>query len=358
MELQILNPLGTAYIASRGYAAPEVGPIFARSRELVEKFGDPNALLAVRWGVWVWHLVCGELKLCKELSQEAMDWAIAEDDCGIIMETHHLPAVTNQYRGNYALARDHSSEALSLCDDPEVCKFWTTLTGQNSSVAHRCYLFLPLWHLGNTDEALQVNEEAIALAREIGHPFTLAYVLHHTGWFLVQCRLGERLQKIAEENITLTTEQGFAFWNASAIFYKGAGLFYQGKIDAALPLMEQGAEAWQATGAQLTLTYQFSTLCKAYTAAERYEDAHKALERGLDLVANNEERCEEAELYRVQGELLLAESGDQAAAESSFEKSLETAHSRDGKAWVVTLCTMFGIERLATGDLVGVRSSQ
>ncbi len=344
MELQILSPLGTAYIASRGYAAPEVGPIFARARELCEKIGDPTALLAVMWGIWVWNLVCGKLQLCRDLAQEAMGWAEAGGDRGIIMETHHLPAVTMQYRGDYARARDHSAEAISLCDDPEVCRFWTARTGQNSSVAHRCYLFLPLWHLGSTDEALRVNEEAIGLAREIAHPFTLAYVLHHTGWFLLQCRLGAQLQAAAEEQIAITSEQGFAFWHASAIFYKGAGLFHQGDVEAALPLMEEGAQAWHATGAELTMTYQFSTLCKAYTAAGRFEDAHKALDRGLRFVEDNEERCEEAELYRVKGELLLAESSDQTAAEACFHQALATARRQQGKAW--ELRTTMSLARL------------
>jgi predicted ATPase len=36
LELQVLNPLGTAYIAVRGYAAPEVGPVFQRARALCE----------------------------------------------------------------------------------------------------------------------------------------------------------------------------------------------------------------------------------------------------------------------------------------------------------------------------------
>ena len=31
-ELELLGPLGTAYIAARGYAAAEVGPIFHRTR--------------------------------------------------------------------------------------------------------------------------------------------------------------------------------------------------------------------------------------------------------------------------------------------------------------------------------------
>ncbi|MBD3673292.1 MAG: protein kinase [Planctomycetaceae bacterium] len=334
LELQLLNPLGTAYIASKGYAAPEVGPVFARARELCEKLGESNALFTVMWGIWVWHLVCGELPLCRDLAQEAIDWAESGDDRDILMEAHHLPAVTKQYRGDFSGARHHSSEAVRLCDDPEVCRIWTARTGQNSSVAHRCYLFLPLWHLGEVDDALKVNEEAINLAREIAHPFTIAYVLHHTGWFLLQCRLGTRLQAIADEQIAITSEQGFPFWHASGNFFKGAGLYLEGNIEEGLTLMEKGLDAWLATGAELTLTYQFCTLCQAYLTAGRLEDAQKALERGLELVEKNEERCQEAELYRMKGGLILAQSSDETAdAEACFQRSLEIAKQQQARAW-------------------------
>ena len=42
MELQILTWLGTAYIAVRGYAAPQVGPTFHRARQLCEEIGGPQ----------------------------------------------------------------------------------------------------------------------------------------------------------------------------------------------------------------------------------------------------------------------------------------------------------------------------
>ena len=42
-ELQILTTLGPAYIAVRGYAAPEVGPILLRARELCQRIGRSAA---------------------------------------------------------------------------------------------------------------------------------------------------------------------------------------------------------------------------------------------------------------------------------------------------------------------------
>ena len=39
-----------------------------------------------------------------------------------------------------------------------------------------------LWHLGYPDQALKRSEEALALARAIAHPFSLAFALLFTAW--------------------------------------------------------------------------------------------------------------------------------------------------------------------------------
>ena len=64
LELQFLNPLGTACMAAHGYASQEVGPTFQRARELCERIGNPAQLFAVMWGIVVWPLVRAELGLC------------------------------------------------------------------------------------------------------------------------------------------------------------------------------------------------------------------------------------------------------------------------------------------------------
>ena len=60
-ELQVLSPLGTAYIAGRGYAAPDVGPVFQRARELSDKIGEPQQQFAVLFGNFAWRVVRGEM---------------------------------------------------------------------------------------------------------------------------------------------------------------------------------------------------------------------------------------------------------------------------------------------------------
>jgi adenylate cyclase len=59
----------------------------------------------------------------------------------------------------------------------------------------------------------------------------------------------------------------------------------------------------------------------------------KALDEGLALVEETEERCQEAELHRLKGELLLAAAPDQAAAEDCFRQAIDTARRQQSRAW-------------------------
>jgi predicted ATPase len=75
-------------------------------------------------------------------------------------------------------------------------------------------------------------------------------------------------------------------------------------------------------------------LGEAYMRLGRFADAHKALDEGLAVVEKNDDRCHEAELHRLQGELILAESPEAAEpAESCFRRAIETARLQQSRAW-------------------------
>src|SRR5260370_38167839 len=101
-ELELLGPLGTAYIASRGYAAPEVGPVFRRARTLCERVGQTPQLFAMMWGNFAFHIVRGDFRVCTELADEAMAFGERLNDPGILMEALFLKALTQLYRLNLA----------------------------------------------------------------------------------------------------------------------------------------------------------------------------------------------------------------------------------------------------------------
>ncbi len=333
-ELELLIALGTAYIASRGYAAPEIGPVFRRARTLCEQLGQSPQLVAIVVGIWEWHFVRGEVQLCTELVAEAMEFARPLDDPGAMMEAFYVAGQTMLYQADFAGARDRFVTALADFEDPDRVKFWAAQTGHHAGVNIRCNLAVSLWHLGFPDQALKVSRDVCQLAREIGHPFSLAYCLHHTAWLYQFFRLGDEVQTAAGEQVAIATEQGFALWQATGTFFKGAGLFPQGRSDESLPLLRKGHDDFRTTGAEILRPFQLGVMGDAYTRAARFEEAHAALDEGLILAEKNDDRVQEAELHRLKGELLLAESPDQAgAAEVRFTRAIETARRQQSKAW-------------------------
>jgi predicted ATPase len=127
--------------------------------------------------------------------------------------------------------------------------------------------------------------------------------------------------------------------------HKGAGLLLQSRREEAMPFLLKGFSAFRATGAEVRAPAYLGLLGEAYTQSGRFEDAHKALDEGLAVAEKNDDRCHEAELHRLKGELLLAESPDRmAAAEDCFRQAIETARRQQSKGW--ELRTTMSLARL------------
>ncbi len=333
-ELQFLSALAPCHIAVRGYAAPEAGPILERARELCERTGQALRLFGTMVGTWEWRLVRGDIRQCVDLAREGMTLADQLADPGILMEALFMPGVTMFYRGDFAAARRYFERALATCDDRERAKFWSTFTGHNAGVTHRCYLGLALWQLGYPDQAMTVDRDMRELARTIGHAFSTAHALDFTACLYQFCRLGSGVQAAAEEEIAIATDQGFQLWHALGTLHNGAGLLLDGRLDDALPLLLEGLNEFRGTGAELRVPYYLGMLGEAYTQAGRVEEAFAALDEALAIVDKNDDRFHEAELHRLKGELVLAASAGQGVeAEVCFERAIEIARRQQSKAW-------------------------
>jgi serine/threonine protein kinase/predicted ATPase len=333
-ELQFLTGLAPAYIAARGYATPEVGPILVHARELCQRIGDTRQQLGIMLGMWEWHIVRGDLRVCADQATDGMALAERVGDPGMMMESLFMPGVTMFYRGQFPGARAHYENALAGYDDRDRTKFWTAYTGHDAGVTHRCYLALTLWHLGYPDRALKLARETCELARMIGHPFSLEHAVDFAAFLSHYCRLGTEVQARAEEEMAVATEQGFPFWHALGTLHKGAGMLLQGRREESLPLLLKGFTSFRASGAEVRVPSYLGMLGDAYMQLGRFKDAYRVLDEGLAVAEKNDDRCHEAELHRLQGELSLAESPDRASdAEACFRRAIETARCQQSKGW-------------------------
>jgi predicted ATPase len=145
--------------------------------------------------------------------------------------------------------------------------------------------------------------------------------------------------RVEHNKIINGAEQGVTFWHATSLLWKAGGLLQQGRLEESLSLLGKGLAAYRGTGAGLFLPNFLSILGYAYTQSGQFAEPREALDEGLAIAGKNDERSQEAELYRLQGELCLAETNDEAAAEECFQTAIATARRQHSKAWELRATT-------------------
>jgi len=180
----------------------------------------------------------------------------------------------------------HLSYTFLYEEDPEVCRL-----AQGPA----------LWLLGYPDQALVSIRNALTLAHEISHPYSLALALAQAAT-LHQCRRETRLtQEHAETVITFSIEKGFPYWAAWGTLVRGWVLTEQEQGEEGIAQLHQGMAAYQATGAELCLPLWLAMLAEAYGKVGQTEAGLTALAEALATAHRTGERWWEAEIHRLKG---------------------------------------------------------
>src|SRR6185312_11482504 len=107
----------------------------------------------------------------------------------------------------------------------------------------------------------------------------------------------------------------------------------EGQIDDGISGICHGIAELRATGAGLMQTTFLALLSDAYRRAGNLQSAFGALDQALGSADRNSECVNQAELYRLKGELLLSVTlPDNLGAESCFRKALEIAGNQRTKS--------------------------
>ena len=89
-----------------------------------------------------------------------------------------------------------------------------------------------------------------------------------------------------------------------------------------------------AAGDKVTITSRSGAEIDGLIVAKCDVRDATAVDEAFAVAEKNDDRCYEAELHRLQGELLLAEFPDRPSdAEDSFHRALDTARRQQSKGW-------------------------
>jgi predicted ATPase len=233
---------------------------------------------------------------------------------------------------------------ISFYDPQQHHATLVALRGSDAGTSALAYHAWCLWCLGYPDQALKQSQEVLALARELGHPFSLADVLCYAGCLVNEARRDAVALKESAEELMRLAKEKVPVWLGAGIDYGGQALAMMGQVEEGMAQVREGLAAYESVGIRFWLSGRLRFLAEAQSRVGHPEEGMTTLAEALTLVEETGERQWEAEIYRVRGELLLMQ-GDEAEAEGSFHKAIEVARRQQAKSWelraTVSLCRLW-----------------
>jgi DNA-binding winged helix-turn-helix (wHTH) protein/predicted ATPase len=349
LELQLQIALGVSLIATEGYAAPSVGRVYLKARQLCRQLGETPEISQVLWGLWTFHTLRADLATAIEIAEEFLRLSERFPHPELAMRGHWAIGITFMHLGECSRTMEHFDKALSLYD-PDQNHDDALLYAPNPGVAMRCFAAWSLWFLGRPDQAVEWSHDGLTLARRLSEPHSLAHALLFRA-ILHQLRREERLaEEHADAAIAVATEHGLVMYQAMATTARGWTQIGSGREEEAVEQIRQGLAAQQTTGARLVRPHFLALLSSALEKAGRADEALRVLEEALAIADATGERYYQAELHRLKGEQVIArarrpdvrqsaggrtadsESSVLASAERCFMQSIEIAQQQKARS--------------------------
>ncbi|MGE0822640.1 MAG: AAA family ATPase [Candidatus Binatia bacterium] len=317
-ELTLQLVLGVPLLATKGYSASEVTQAYTRARELSQRMGEGPQLFSALWGLYLSSVVRADFGATRELGEQL--FIMAQRMPAFSPFAHYAMGWGFFCQGKLTPAQEQYEQGIALYDLPQH-RFYGFHYGQDPGVVCSIFVGLTLYLLGYPEQAQNRTFEALTLAGEIAHPYSLAVALAGDAMLHHMRRESQLAQKQAEATITFSTEHGFPFSIAWGTILRGWALTKQGQGEQGIAQMRHGVDGWRATGAEVWRPYFLALLAEAQGKLDRTEEGLNILAEALALANETEERWNEAELYRLKGELTLQSKASLGQVEAQSQTS-------------------------------------
>jgi DNA-binding winged helix-turn-helix (wHTH) protein/tetratricopeptide (TPR) repeat protein len=339
-ELRIQNLRAPAIVIARGYADPEVEQAYRRAEILAERLAAAEERFWAVLGLHIYYVSSGKPAQSLDLAERLLRIAEDERRPGLISIAWFSLGVYHFWQSDYTHAITELERAYELA--PPDDDSYRVRKGADLRVLALSYAAISLWHLGQLNRARQRREEAMALARRLGFPFTLAFASIFGAGLAYYLRDAETVRRIAREVYDLAVKLGFSYWSWQApLLLAWSELVSPSSGPPAVELGDfDSVQRIIAENAGTSMAYYFCLHAEILFLRERPWDAWRALDEGLRLSQARGVSFWIEEIYRWQGEILLnakcpeelREIGGPAEAERRFQTALELARSHGSRS--------------------------
>jgi DNA-binding winged helix-turn-helix (wHTH) protein/tetratricopeptide (TPR) repeat protein len=343
-EVDVRLALGSLLMAIRGFGSDEIAAHYTRALALSREIASADQLFPSLWGLWLFRWAQGGVRDASQLVCEIDRHVREQPDPVHLLQAYHAGWATSFSLGDLEETRRQAAEGFALYRIEEHASLASAYGNHDAGACALNFLARALVLLGTVDEAVRRSDAAIALARELQHPFTLAQTLAFAATVhQVRCD-PEATRARASAAALIAREHGFRLIAAWSSILEGWSLVRIGQHATGVALLNEALPAARAGSLNL-MTHFLGVAADACLVAGRIDEGRAVADEGLRLAVRGGERFYEAELYRLRGELRRSAGGDAAGADEDFRRAFEVAHEHNARWLMLRAATS-----LAAGD--------
>ena len=332
-EIELHLARGLSLFTAEGWISVAAAQAYARARELAERWDDARQLFMAVHGLWQSANGSGRTLAARGLSDRQLQITMGTADGGLRLQAHHSAWSTFHIAGEPAAGREHCEAGRRLYDPERHYSHRLLYGGHDPGVCAGIIGAQAHWLLGDPQKALAIGAEALALAKQIAHPFSFEIgLVYHAMLHLDRGEPEFALQRLGTAE-ALVAEQRLAFFMEPR-FLRGAALSAQGAIEEAVACLREGL-AGRLGGKR---PYGLAGLAEALVRQGERAAALAAVREGLETQERTGERRWEAELHRLEG-IALFGLNRLDEGQCALEVALRVARSQQAKAYELRAAT-------------------
>jgi predicted ATPase len=325
-ELGLQMAIGAPLTAARGWSHPEYERTYVRARELASQIGESPELPRVLVGMAGAYLNKGDLATATEVAQEALAAAERTRDAFDLLLAHNLVGAPLFWQGHFSRALRHFEHAIRSYNPAEHGSL-AYAQGIDSGVVAYEYAAQCHVYLGHPGRALAMSEAAVALARRVEHPHSLAHALFWGGVVHFACGGLDRMRERAEEVVVLAERFGFPVYLGLGRLLRGLARVESGEAEAGLAEMQQAMVELAGIGSGVGAPQILFVLAEGLRKVGRHDEALGAVGLGVAQGEQQGEHYYDAELHRLRGECLLAQEIEKSKGKTQKSKGKTSINS-------------------------------
>jgi tetratricopeptide (TPR) repeat protein len=347
VELELNGALGTALIATEGYTSVHVRNAYERAREICLELNDPIRLATLTVGLFAYHIVRLDLEDAGALADALSALAAETNSEQISLLADAAQGSVHLNLGNLERAHRHFDAAIQTYDPDRHASLHLSF-GHDLGVISHAYLGAVHWFAGYPIRSRESGEAAVALARRVKHPHSLAFALAFLGAQHLWRREMESCMPVAEELLALATERRFRHWQADALLMQACILADHGKAEAALERLEHAASLFRHRGTGADPQYDLR-MARVFDRVGRKEDALRILESVTGNAGVVRAFRWQSEFCHLMAQVLATMDGRRGDAESWLRRSLEDARQKGAMSAELRAATSLAVLLVQTG---------